>query len=345
MHRVAVMPDVHLADPCCNGVVLATTGAVYPQAVGGDIGCGMAALAFDFDADVMRDPLRAARVLLAVQQAVPVIRHRRESRVDPLPGDLEERPPVSTPLVRLMRREGRAQFGTLGRGNHFVEFQADEEDRLWVMLHSGSRVMGQAILAYHLERAPRAAGFGFFDPNSAPGRAYLADHAWALRYAAANRRRMLDRTVEILGSLLGVEAVPATRIHCHHNYLRRETHGDRMLTVHRKGALSAAEGEWGVIPGSMGAPSYHVVGRGNTSALRSCSHGAGRALSRSEARRRFSLRHLDRQMGDVLYDHRNARRLLDEAPEAYKDIAKVMRAQKPLVKIRRRLRPLLSYKG
>lgn len=346
--RIAVMPDAHLATDVCVGLVVATSGTIYPSAVGGDIGCGMAAIQFDASADLLADEALAGRLLAELYRCVPSLKHSRERAPAAIPEELLAAPLSHPRLERLKVRDARLQLGTLGRGNHFLEFQGDSEGRLWLMLHSGSRAMGQAITAHHVEsarsraKAPRIIGF---DADSATGRAYLNDMAWAIGYARANRLAMVEATRAILAELRGVEAIGDSLIHCDHNHVRRESHDGDSLWVHRKGALSAAAGEPGVIPGSMGTRSYHVLGRGEESSLCSSSHGAGRALSRGEAGQRISAVEFVRQMRGVWFDHRRARHLRDEAPGAYKDIGAVMRAQRALTKIERELQPLLSYKG
>jgi tRNA-splicing ligase RtcB len=343
VQHIAVMPDVHLAEEVCVGVAVATAHLVYPAAVGGDIGCGMAALCFEVPADAL-DDVAAARVLARLYDGVPRGRHRRAD-FRAWPPDLDPDQLSAPRLVALARGEGRAQLGTLGSGNHFVELQADDEDRLWLMLHSGSRAIGPAVRAHHAARGEPAGGLRALDAETDEGRAYLDDMTWALRYAEANRACLVDATVEAATSVLGGSADQASLIRCHHNHARREIHRDRELWVHRKGAIPAAAGEPGIVPGSMGAPSYHVEGRGHPDALGSSAHGAGRALSRTEARRTITPRDLERQLAGVAWDHRRAHALRDEAPAAYKDITEVMRAQRDLVRIVRRLRPLLSYKA
>ena len=343
--RVAVMPDVHLAEDVCVGTVLATRSAIFPAAVGGDIGCGMAALALDAHADRLADAGAAAAVLAGLQRAIPALRHPGPSGAHPLPDALAG--PLSSPaLESLRRRTAGAQLGTLGRGNHFVELQADEDGRLWMMVHSGSRGLGPAIRDHHEAGATRMRGGLRGLPADTPAAAaYLADMRWALAYAEASRARLLAAACEVLATCLRVQAATEPAISCHHNFVRHEQHGDEWLWVHRKGAISAAEGEPGVIPGSMGASSYHVVGRGCAASLRSSSHGAGRCMPRSEARRRIAAQELVAQLRDVWFDHRAAEALRDEAPAAYKDIGAVMRAQRELTRVVRRLRPVLSFKA
>ena len=342
--RVAVMPDVHLAKDVCVGTVLATRRLLYPGAVGGDIGCGMLAVPFDAGADVLADPVRAAETLKALYGAVPSMRRHRAAAVryphDVAPGDLSH-----GALQAVAKTEGQLQLGTLGGGNHFVELQADEEDRLWLMIHSGSRAMGQAIRAHHVASGVRSGSYVVLDADDEQGRAYVNDVAWARRYADANRRAMAERVAALLAGRLGVRAVESGTIACDHNHVARESHLGEDVWVHRKGAMPAAEGLAGVVPGSMGSWSYHVIGRGNPEALRSGAHGAGRRMSRDAARRQFSARELCRQMRGVWFDPGAADRLRDEAPRAYKDVRSVIRAQHDLARVTRTLRPLLTYKG
>ncbi len=341
--HVAVMPDVHLAEVVCIGVVLASAGTLFPAAVGGDIGCGMAAIDLGVDADALAHASTAARVLDGITRAIPVMRHARRDAPG-LPAALRDADVGSTELAALRTREAPLQLGTLGRGNHFVELQADDAGRLWLMVHSGSRGLGPAIRAAHLRNAS-GAGLQGLAADTDEGRAYLTDVAWALAYATASRARMIDVALEVLRRELGADPDPASSIACHHNFVRAEVHGDRTLWVHRKGANSAALDEPGIIPGSMGAPSYHVVGRGCAAALRSSSHGAGRAMSRTQARRSIGPRRLRQELDGVWFDHRLTSQLCEEAPGAYKDIGAVMRAQHELVCVVRRLRPVLVYKG
>jgi len=341
--RIAVMPDVHLAEDVCIGTVVATRSVVYPAAVGGDIGCGVAALRFAADAAVLDDPRTAAVILDDLRRGVPALRHPvREA--PPLPAALG---PLSHPQLTAAARDlGRLELGTLGRGNHFVELQVDDTGALWLMVHSGSRAMGQAIRDHHLRSATaRGGGLRGLDADHPHGAAYLADLAWALAFADLNRRAIADRVAAILARRLGIAAEPDTWCSCHHNHVRRERHAGELLWVHRKGAIAAARDEPGAIPGSMGTASYHVAGRGVAAALASSSHGAGRRFSRTEARRRISARAVVAQLGPVWFDHRIADALRDEAPAAYKNLDAVMRAQSELTRIVRRVRPRLSYKG
>ena len=343
--KVAIMPDVHLARDVCIGTVLATNQLIYPAAVGGDIGCGLAAAAFDLPADALRDARRATELLARLRQLVPPIRQAtRTTRT--LPAQLATFGLSDARLDAVLRRDGAIQFGTLGRGNHFLEFQADEEDRLWVMIHSGSRAIGPAIRDLHVSCATSSSrGMAFVEAASPEGRSYLADAEWARLYARANRRAMMEASATAVGELFDGQLEEASYFDCDHNHVRLESHGDKSFWVHRKGANSAAVGEKGIIPGSMGTESYHVEGRGNADSLCSSSHGAGRAMSREAARRRISGNDVRDQMGRTFFDSSAATELAEEAPEAYKDIRAVFRAQADLVKRVRRLLPVLAYKG
>jgi tRNA-splicing ligase RtcB len=339
------MPDVHLCDDVCIGTVLATRRLVYPAAVGGDIGCGVAALRFDVAADALGDARVAARVLHGLYARVPALRHP-PARAPTLPAALAERPLSDPRLDRLRTREGRWELGTLGRGNHFLELQRDDQGALWLMLHSGSRALGQAIRDHHLGRAhPTSSGLLALDAETPAGAAYLADMNWALDWAAANRRALAEAAAAVVGDALGAAADWSTWVTCDHNHVRRERHDGEPWWIHRKGAIAAARGQPGLIPGSMGTPSFHTEGRGHAAALGSSSHGAGRALARGEARRAIATRDLLRQLEGVWFDRRRAAELRDEAPAAYKSIRAVMRAQRELTRTVRIVQPLLSYKG
>jgi tRNA-splicing ligase RtcB len=320
---VAVMPDVHLAVDVCVGTATATRRLLYPSAVGGDIGCGMLALAFDAAADVVRDPASAGAVLRTLGERIPGQRRSRRN-VMPLPQDLAALDLSHPSLSAGVADEARLQLGTLGGGNHFVEFQADGDDRLWLMIHSGSRAVGQAVKAHHLARATiRSASMLALDAATDEGRAYLHDQDWARGYARANRQAMAEQVVDAMRERFGIGPVESTLIACDHNHVRAETHFGQTLFVHRKGAMPADAGEPGVVPGSMGTASYHVEGRGCADSLRSSAHGAGRLFSRAAARERFTRHDLRRQMADVWFDPRMGQALREEAPRSYKDVRAV----------------------
>ena len=344
--HIAIMPDVHLASNVSNGVVVATQKLIYPAAVGGDIGCGFATVAFDGSAAQLARRPAAEAVLTALPKAVPVMRHSRRSGLPQLGDAFAVERLSAAELAALAASEGRENSGTLGRGNHFLEFQQADDGRLWLMVHSGSRAMGQHIAAFHSKRATAVAGgLAWLDANEETGQAYLRDATWARAYAAESRRQMLVAAANIAANVLGVQPDWTTLLNTDHNHVQRETHGGQELWVHRKGANTAADGSPNAIPGSMATTTYHVQGRGVAAALASSSHGAGRRLSRSAARSRIRRKDLTRQLAGVWIDPRTMPRLTDEAPSAYKDIDAVMRAQKELVRIARRLRPVLCYKG
>jgi tRNA-splicing ligase RtcB len=347
VQHIAVMPDVHLSGDVCVGLAVATSRLIYPAAVGSDIGCGMAAVACHESAGVLRDGNIAARLLAALSRRVPAMLHSRAT-MPALPPTLVERPLSDPRLNKLVARDGRVQFATLGRGNHFLEFQTDQEDQLWIMLHSGSRAMGQAITAHHVAIAERQSGqrkLPWLEAGSSAGQDYLTDAEWAIAYAIESRHAMLCAVEEVLDDLFGSGLEWESLIHANHNHVRHEEHRGQQLWVHRKGALPAGDGVPGVIPGSMGTTSYHVTGRGAVDSLCSSSHGAGRAMSRGEAAQAISPRQLAREMRGVWFDTSHCRQLCDEAPSAYKDVQAVMRAQRELTRMDRVLRPLLSYKG
>jgi tRNA-splicing ligase RtcB (3'-phosphate/5'-hydroxy nucleic acid ligase) len=343
VRHVALMPDVHLAKDVCVGAVVATERLIYPAAVGGDIGCGMLAVAFEADAGIVDNERSAARILAGLYEHIPSNRH---SKPRELPATLARVQLSDRRLQSIAGRDGRVQLGTLGRGNHFLEFQADQEDRLWVMIHSGSRAVGQAVTEHHFRNARTGrAELGYLNSGDEAGERYVADVQWCRVYAAENRRAMLTAVCDLMQRAFSVSDDWSSLILCDHNHVRQELHGGKTLWVHRKGAQSARAGELGIIPGSMGTASFHTVGRGCADAMMSCSHGAGRALSRAEARQQIGGKEFARQVGQVWYDHRRAAKLRDEAPAAYKDIRHVMKAQRDLTRVVRELRPVLSYKG
>lgn len=346
VQQIAVMPDVHLSADVCIGVVVGTSCLIYPQAVGGDIGCGMLAVGLDLEAAALDIPRIAGQVLADLGWAVPTRRRNRRAIVSQ-PRDIASNTLSHSSLESVRRTEGAIEFATLGSGNHFIEIQADEDGRLWLMIHSGSRALGQAIRDHHLARAqPVANRLRVLDAKSDAGAEYLHDASCARRFAAASRSAMAEEVGRVLARALGsARLLGETVITTDHNHVSLERHGGRDLWVHRKGAMSARLGESGVLPGSMGSLSFHVEGRGHEEALCSSAHGAGRVLSRTLARGKVTEQALRRQMAGVWYDYRLSGKLRDEAPSAYKDIRAVLRAQKELVKVTRTLRPVLNYKG
>jgi tRNA-splicing ligase RtcB (3'-phosphate/5'-hydroxy nucleic acid ligase) len=346
VQRVAVMPDVHLADDVCVGVAVATTELLYPQAVGGDIGCGMLAIPFEVEAGAISEPGVAGRVLGRLGNLIPARRRNRRAAI-PMPAELSQPVLSASRLESLWNTTGILEFATLGSGNHFVELQADQSDRLWLMVHSGSRCLGPEIRDHHLT-AGEAVGGGLkcLRAGEDTGAAYLGDAAMARRFAHENRRQIACLVEEaVLGAIGSGHLRWVDAVMTDHNHVEQEIHGASHLWVHRKGAMPAWPGQAAVLPGSMGSLSYHVVGRGCAESLCSSAHGAGRLMSRTEARKTITSRDLQRQMGQVWYDFRQSDRLRDEAPGAYKDIRAVARAQRDLVKVTRVLRPILNYKG
>ncbi|MEC9048489.1 MAG: RtcB family protein [Planctomycetota bacterium] len=336
VRRIAVMPDVHLAEHVCVGTVLATDGVVYPQAVGGDIGCGMATLRLDMPREALT-AARAEQLFGALRLRVPAVRQRS-------PQDIGVLEMSDIRLQRRVSRDARVQLGTVGRGNHFVELQADEGGCLWLAVHSGSRALGPSIREHHIRRAVSGTK-GLVGLTGDAVADYLVDHNAAQEYACANRRAIAVAALRALEEVIDARGDWSTWFDVTHNFVREESHDGQQLWVHRKGACSAAIGEPGIIPGSMGSATYHVDGRGCAAAMCSSSHGAGRRLARGEAMRRITVRELANDLEGVYYEEGQAHRLRDEAPAAYKDIDKVMRAQKELVRITRRLAPVLSYKS
>lgn len=344
VRHVAVMPDVHPAGNFCVGMVIGTGQLVYPGAVGGDIGCGITACRFsgEFTPDMLA---HLPVVYAAVRQDIPYNRHRRSDH----PPAIANIPPATfadSRLHAILGDDGVLQLGTLGSGNHFLELQIDEDRRLWAMVHSGSRGIGQAVFQFHNQNCRiMPGGVAALDAATDQGQAYFADAQWCRRYAAANRSAIMAALAAILDQIFGMTPEADSVVDCDHNHLSLETLVSGQLWVHRKGANRADSGQRGLIPGSMGTESYHVIGRGNSDALNSSSHGAGRKLSRSQAMRHISGNRLSREMEGIYFDRAQTHALRAEAPGAYKNIQRVMRAQRDLVCIVRRLTPVLNYKA
>ena len=354
-HHVAVMPDVHLGKGATVGSVIALRGAVAPAAVGVDIGCGMAAQKTSLNAADLPDSLQ--RLRFALERAVPVGRaHHAHAVWDEEP---ELRARGSALLARFTELEPEmsrhafrvgAQIGTLGGGNHFIELCLDTEQRVWIMLHSGSRLIGATLAEWHMERAQRLAhnqalidrNLAVFLAGSPAFEAYRRDLYWAQEYAAFNREVMLARVQRVLKKVWPRIRFE-TPVMCHHNYVAEEVHFGEELLITRKGAIRAGVGELGIIPGSMGAKSYIVRGRGNPQSFESASHGAGRRMSRSQAKRAFRTADLVRQTEGV--ECRKDAGVIDEAPKAYKNIERVMAQQSDLVEIVAELKQILCIKG
>ncbi|SDO03395.1 tRNA-splicing ligase RtcB [Janthinobacterium sp. OK676] len=361
---VAAMPDVHAGIGATVGSVIPTRGAVIPAAVGVDIGCGMNAVRTTLTASDLPDNL--ARLRSAIEAEVPVgfeqhdwsrVQGSRHARaVRPLAGRLEhivERHRGIAKMLRQCERTWICQAGTLGGGNHFIEICLDEEQRVWIMLHSGSRGIGNAIGRYFIAAAQKDmrrhqlqlpdADLAYLSAGSTVFDDYVEAVDWAQDYALLNRSEMMRRVLDVLAKFAPPFQLDGEAINCHHNYIARETHGNADLYVTRKGAISARQGELGIIPGSMGARSFIVRGKGNPQSLCSCSHGAGRSMSRSEAKRRYDRFDLAEQTAGI--ECRKDGGVVDEIPAAYKNIDAVMAHQSDLVEMVHTLRQVVCIKG
>lgn len=344
--RVVVMPDVHEGPVVPNGCVVATRTLIYPEAVGRDIGCGVSAIRLDVDGSSLANASLDS-ILTKMRKAVPALIQSRSNTVSELPLSCPRDGLSDRFLSKAATREGVLQLGTLGRGNHFVELQRDTDGGIWIMVHSGSRGMGEVITGFHLKRATPSHGNGLYylDLSSDSGQAYFHDMQWCMQYATENRLYIINRVADLLEAEVGIDVIPDTYINSPHNFARVEEHFGERLIVHRKSVNSAREGELGIIPGSMAAGSRIVSGRGCSEALYSSSHGAGRTMSRKQAAETIPAKTLIRMMRGIAFQHERAAELCDEAPTAYKNLNEVMRAQSDLVRTERILRTLLNYKG
>jgi len=353
--HVAVMPDVHFGKGATVGSVIGMRGAVSPAAVGVDIGCGMGAMRTSLGAADLPESLR--RIRSDLEDAIPVgfdahdelvkpRDHRLRTEVKELLDGFAE----LDPAVKDLGRRAARQIGSLGGGNHFIELCVDTDARVWLMLHSGSRNIGKSLAEVHMARAKKLKhNRALVDPDLAvflagteEMAAYRHDLDWAQRYAMINRRLMFDLSTEVIRRHFPQVQFDEPVL-CHHNYVAEETHHGEALLVTRKGAISARAGQLGVIPGSMGTRSYVVRGLGNAESLHSASHGAGRKMSRGEAKRQFSVKDLAEQTAGV--ECRKDGGVLDEIPGAYKPIEQVMEYQKDLVEVVAELKQVLCVKG
>jgi tRNA-splicing ligase RtcB len=365
--HVAIMPDVHVGKGATVGAVIPTRGAIIPAAVGVDIGCGMVAVRTTLKASDLPDSLAAIRA--QIERDVPVGFNAHRSQLRPqgrgVAGDalqfridgLVER----YQGLRIMDRVGKydsarvwRQLGTLGGGNHFIELCLDENDAVWAMLHSGSRNVGNTIGEVAIATARRIAereqrrlpdrDLAWLSEGTKEFDEYVGALSWAQDYAALNRDLMVDLIVRALQRFFpGEVVVRESAVNCHHNYASLEEHFGATLWVTRKGAVSARSGQLGIIPGSMGTKSFIVRGKGNPAAYDSCSHGAGRRMSRSEAKRRFTQADLAEQTAGV--ECRKDAGVIDELPAAYKDVDTVLSAQRDLVDVVHTLKQVLCVKG
>ncbi len=367
---VAAMPDVHLGKGATIGSVIPTMGAVIPAAVGVDLGCGMMAAKTTLSADDLPDNLAAMRS--AIERAVPHGRSPRrrggkgtfrdKGAWGDAPDDvlaawapLDEAFRIMVDKFPFLKNTNHiSHLGTLGTGNHFIEVCLDENNAVWVMLHSGSRGVGNRIGSYFIEQAKKDMeryfiqlpdkDLAYIPEGSSMFREYTLSVAWAQDFARINREVMMKRTIQAISDVLGTPfKADVEAVNCHHNYISKENHYDKNVWVTRKGAVSARKGEMGIIPGSMGAKSFIVRGLGNEESFCSCSHGAGRVMSRTQAKKEVSMEeHLKALKG---IECRTDESVLDETPAAYKPIEKVMEAQKDLVEIVHTLKQVVCVKG
>ena len=364
-HHVAIMPDVHFGKGATVGSVIATKAAIVPAAVGVDIGCGMMAVRTTLTAE--RPAGQPAQAAGRHRGGRAARRHRHQGRLEGRRAERRRAPVLptagspkgcrrwrtSTPPIR--EAQSVTHLGSLGGGNHFIEVCLDEADRVWVMLHSGSRGIGNRIGTYFIAKARdalerRQLTRPLLDRDLAwleEGEPLFADYveavAWAQDFARHNREVMMAATLRVLREQLPPFQMEKQAINCHHNYVEREQHFGEQVWVTRKGAVRAGDGDLGIIPGSMGAKSFIVRGKGNAESFQSCSHGAGRAMSRGEAKRRFTL--ADHAAATQGVECRKDAGVIDETPMAYKDIDAVMAAQTDLVEVLHTLRQIVCVKG
>jgi len=355
--HVALMPDAHWGLGCAVGAVLPTLGAIMPAAVGVDIGCGMIAVQTQFHAEelqgldrkVLREDIERRIPLSAGNYNTEAYGPGTELRFD----TLEAAATNAGFSPEKYSGNWRMHLGSLGSGNHFIEVSLDEDDRVWLFLHSGSRGVGNAIARHHIKVAQKQAERYFIDlPN--PDLAYLIEGddnfwsyirelRWAQEFALLNREEMMDRLMDAFEEWVGSSIEAERRVNCHHNYTEQETHFGKKVWLSRKGAINAEAGRWGLIPGSMGTRSYVVQGKGNKLSLNSSPHGAGREYGRRHAERTFTMEQLEKSMEGIEWSH--SEKFLDEIPMAYKDIDTVMNDAKDLVEIKHTLRQIVNVKG
>lgn len=358
--HIAAMPDVHHGIGATVGSVIPSKGAIIPAAVGVDIGCGMNAIRLSLKASDLPDHLHAVRS--AIEKRVPVgFEEHASSTVQGATLNnigkhlkvITDKHPGLLKMQRNFERTWGKQLGTLGGGNHFIELCIDEAEDVWVMLHSGSRGIGNVIGRYFIEKAKKDVGkalgqlpdkdLAYFTEGTQHFDDYVQAVSWAQDYALLNRREIMRLVLEALQTQLKPFTSTREAINCHHNYVQKETHFGEEVYLTRKGAISAYDGELGIIPGSMGAKSYIVRGLGNAQSFCSCSHGAGRRMSRTEAKRRFNTHDLAAQTNGV--ECRKDKGVVDEIPGAYKDIDVVMHNQSDLVEVIHTLKQVVCIKG
>ncbi len=358
--HIAAMPDVHVGIGATVGSVIPTRNAIIPAAVGVDIGCGMNAVQLSLRATQLPDNLAPMRS--AIERAIPVGlgAHKRisarEAACKKLAPGIESIFAARPELKKHLKKPDTlwvTQMATLGSGNHFIELCIDEGGFVWLMLHSGSRGIGNAIGSYFTDRARKQIenrdrklvdkNLAWFDSGQTDFTDYLTAVNWAQQYARVNRMEMMALALRAIAPFLPEFTLQQEAINCHHNYVSTEQHFGETLHITRKGAISAQQGELGIIPGSMGAKSFIVSGLGNAQSFCSCSHGAGRKMSRSAARQQFTRDDLIAQTQGV--ECRKDSRVIDEIPAAYKNIDDVMSNQSDLVKIHHTLKQVICIKG
>jgi tRNA-splicing ligase RtcB len=347
--HVALMPDAHYGYGATIGSVIPTRGAIIPSAIGVDIGCGMIACELPFTSDLLPDNLDQLHdwISKVVPAGVGQGHHTKQTTLPSGWSQLELTDKQTSTAIK--------QMGSLGGGNHFVEICLDERDRVWIVLHSGSRGIGNQLATRHIEKAKGLMKQYFIDledPDLAylvegtiEFRQYIAAMLWSQEWALKNRQAMMDAVVTQVRALVGCDFEPTRTINCHHNFTEHEHHHGKDVWLTRKGAIRARQGDWGVIPGSMGTRSYIVEGLGNPASYHSSSHGAGRTMSRSAARKTLDLEGFKQSMQGKAWNEAQAVQLLDEDPRSYKDIDQVMADQADLTEIRHTLHQVLNYKG
>lgn len=356
-HHVAVMPDCHLGKGATVGSVIATNGAVIPAAVGVDVGCGMVAVRTKFFAEDLPDNLDKLR--LGIERRIPLGAGAGNKKLTETAAErIDELSAHATQNYDKVDSNWRNALGTLGSGNHFIEVCLDENEQVWVVLHSGSRGIGNRLATKHIRVAQRLMDeqsiqlkdrdLAFLTENTPEFTAYLTDLLWAQDFARLNREEMMDRVMTELSYTFYKEdghqsEIEVERINCHHNFTQQEHHFGQTVWITRKGAIQMKEGQKGVIPGSMGTRSYIVSGLANPYSFNSAPHGAGRRFSRAEAKRRFTITDLEQAMGDISFRH--SKSLIDEIPQAYKDIDEVMENSRELVQVEHVLRQVVNVKG
>lgn len=358
---VAAMPDVHMGKGASVGTVIATDKAIIPSAVGVDIGCGMNAVRLSIKAADLPDSLKAIRD--QIERDIPLGAGGAHQNQRILPGMNERQRraievaiygEVSSASREKLCKKAAPQIGTLGSGNHFIELCVDENQDVWIMLHSGSRGIGNMIGTYFIEKAKRRmeqyfihlpdGDLAYLPEDTDDFNDYIEAVGWAQNYALENRRVMMETVIAAIRRHLPIDfTITQEAINCHHNYVERENHFGRNLWVTRKGAIRARVGDLGIIPGSMGQKSYIVRGKGNLESYCSCSHGAGRKMSRAAARKQFTVADLEAQTIGV--ECRKDDAVLDEIPGSYKDIDQVMENQSDLVEVIHVLKQVLCVKG